>query len=220
MASLFTQIITLIRKDLLLEWRQKYAVSGIFLYIISTVMVVYLSFTEVKGMVWVSLLWIILLFASVNAVAKSFMQEPPSRQLYYYTVASPQAIIIAKLVYNVFLLLLLAAIGVGVFSLVIGNPIRRLPLFFGVVALGAASFSMCFTLISAIAAKAGRSATLMPILSFPIILPILGLLVQVSKTALIGMDDVNMGKDLGILLALNGILWVLSLVLFPFLWRD
>lgn len=218
--NLLTQIIALIRKDLLLEWRQRYAISGIFLYIMSSAMVVYLSFTEIKPMVWVSVFWIILLFASVNAVAKSFMQENPGRQLYYYTIASPQAIILAKMLYNIFLLLLLAAIGVGVFSLLIGNPIRKLPLFFGAVALGASSFSMCFTLISAIAAKAGRSATLMPILSFPIILPMLALLIQISKAAAIGIEDVNMTKDFSILLAMNVMLVALSFILFPFLWRD
>ncbi|HNL06997.1 MAG TPA: heme exporter protein CcmB, partial [Chitinophagales bacterium] len=79
--SLLQQIGLLITKDLRLEWRQRYALSGILLYVVSTVMVVYLSLSNPQPAMWTAVLWIILLFASVNAVAKSFMQESTSRQL-------------------------------------------------------------------------------------------------------------------------------------------
>ncbi|MGB1243273.1 MAG: heme exporter protein CcmB, partial [Chitinophagales bacterium] len=103
--NLLNQVFYLIQKDLLLEWRQKYAFNGILLYVISTVVVVYLAFMEIEDMAWMTLFWIIMLFASVNAVAKSFLQESPDRQLYYYTLVSPEAIILSKMVYNVLLLL-------------------------------------------------------------------------------------------------------------------
>jgi len=218
--SLLQQIGLLITKDLRLEWRQRYALSGILLYVVSTVMVVYLSLSNPQPAMWTAVLWIILLFASVNAVAKSFMQESTSRQLYYYTIASPQAIIVAKMLYNVLLLLLLASIGMLVYSTLLGNPVENIPLFLGIVAMGACSFALCFTLIAGIAAKAGKSAVLMPILSFPIIIPTLGLLVRTSKVAVLGIDDIDLNKDLGILAALNLMQLTLSYILFPFLWKD
>jgi hypothetical protein len=46
--------------------------------------------------VWNSLYWIIILFSAVNAVAKSFVQEHQGRQLYYYMIASPEAIILIE----------------------------------------------------------------------------------------------------------------------------
>lgn len=220
MPNLLHQTLQLIRKDLLLEWRQKYALNGILLYVISTVMVVYMSLFEVEGVVWIALFWIIMLFASVNAVAKSFMQESSGRQLYYYTLASPQAVILSKLIYNVVLLLLLAILALGVYSLLLGNPVADIQLFFVIVLLGAVGFSVCFTLLSGIASKASKNATLMPILSFPLIIPILGLLIKLSKSALMGVEEMNFSKDIAILLALDGMMIILSLVLFPYLWRD
>lgn len=68
--NIVEQIIALLRKDILLEWRQGYALSGILLYVLCTVMTAYLAFHKAEPVVWLTLFWVILLFASVNAVAK------------------------------------------------------------------------------------------------------------------------------------------------------
>ena len=65
----------------------------------------------------------------------------------------------------------------------------------------------------------GGNATLMPILSFPIVIPLLALLITISKGAL-GLGDSNLNKDIGVLIAINGILGSVSFILFPYLWRD
>ncbi len=208
------------RKDLQLEWRQRFAINGLLLYILCTVLAAYMSFGHPQPLVWLAVFWIILLFASVNAVAKSFMQESPARQLYYYTVFSPQAVILSKIFYNILLLLLLALLGLFAYTLLLGNPVKDWGLFLASVILGAVGFSMCFTLVSGIAAKAAKNATLMPILSLPLIVPILAMLISVSKTAVTGISNSNSAKDVAILLAIDGIMGVLSLVLFPYLWKD
>lgn len=219
--NLLNQVFHLIQKDLLLEWRQKYAFNGILLYVISTVVVVYLAFMEIEGVAWITLFWIIMLFASVNAVAKSFLQESQNRQLYYYTLASPEAIILSKMVYNVLLLLFLATLALGVYSVLLGYPIENTSLFLTTVILGAVGFALCFTLISAISSKASNNATLMPVLSFPVVIPVLSLLITLSKAAVLGIEgDGNAEKDILVLLAIDGIMLVLSFILFPYLWRD
>ena len=47
--NLLKQVYFLIQKDLLLEWRQKYAFNGILLYVVSTVVVVYLAFMDIEA---------------------------------------------------------------------------------------------------------------------------------------------------------------------------
>ncbi|MGB0838605.1 MAG: heme exporter protein CcmB [Chitinophagales bacterium] len=220
MRQLAKEIKFLIQKDLTLEWRQKYALSGILLYVCSTVMVVYMAFMEIEDIAWITVFWIILLFASINAVAKSFLQESAGRRLYYYMLVSPQAVILSKLVYNICLLLVLSALALGAYTLMLGNPVENFDQFLLIIIMGAIAFSLCFTLIAAITAQAKGNATLMPILSFPVIIPILGLLIKLSKGALLGLEDANYWADMGTLLAIDAILIVLSYILFPFLWQD
>jgi len=125
------EIIFLLKKELLLEWRQKYALSGIILYVFSTVFIVYYTvLNELPKAIWNALFWIIVLFASVNAVAKSFIQENSNRQLYYYTLANPTAIILSKIIYNAILLLFLTFLSFAVFSFVTGSPVKDFGQFF------------------------------------------------------------------------------------------
>lgn len=218
--NLFTETKFLLQKEIKLEWRQKYAVSGILLYVLSTIFIVYTTTIQVEAKIWNVLFWIIVLFASVNAVVKSFVQEGGSRQLYYYQIANPTAILLSKIIYNTLLLLLLSLLSYGVFSVVSGNPVRAYDEFFLAVFLGSLGFAITFTFISAIAAKTDNSSTLMAILSFPLIIPILLLLLKLSANALRLINDTNIESDIMILVAIDLILTGLALVLFPFLWRD
>ncbi|MCB0516106.1 MAG: cytochrome C biogenesis protein [Chitinophagales bacterium] len=220
MPRLLKEIVWLIRKDLLLEWRQRYALNGLLLYVSATIMVVYMSVLQLKPATWMAMLWIILLFVSVNAIAKSFLQESAARQLYYYTLVQAEAVILSKILYNTVLLLVISLLAVLAYSIVLGNPVQHKGLFFWAIVLGAVSFSNTFTLVASIAAKAGSNQSmLMPILSFPIIIPIIALLLSISTASITGKDS-NFNNNLQVLLTINIILPALSYILFPYLWRE
>ncbi len=226
--QLFNETYNLLKKEIILEWRSKYAFNGVLLYIVSTVFICYISFNLNPGfkssqgypIVWNILFWIIMLFASVNAIAKSFMQESKARLLYYYTIARPQAIILSKTIYNAMLMGLLSVLALLVYMLFFTNTVGDLFFYFITVLIGSISFSTVFTMISAIASKAGNNGTLMAILSFPVIIPVILLLIKVSKAAMDGIDRGHSYGTIGVLVAINVIVITTSLILFPFLWRD
>lgn len=214
------EIFILLQKELLLEWRQKYAIGGILLYVFSMVFVVYASFKKVEPDVWNTLFWILVLFASVNAIAKSFVQENSNRQLYYYSLANPVSIILSKIIYNSALLMLLSVLSFIVFSITAGNPVKDHPGFFVALFLGSVGFSITFTFISAIAAKASNSSTLMAVLSFPIVIPVILSLTKLSAKALRLIQDTGQWKDTITLVVIDVILITVAVILFPFLWKD
>lgn len=213
-------IIYLVRKDMLLEWRQKYALNGIILYVFSTLFIIKIAFPSVQPASWITLFWITILFTAVNAGAKSFIQEGRARQLYYYVLSSPENIILAKFLYNCLLFTILGFLTMAGFIFFFGNIIGNLPYFILVLFLGVTGFAAVFTMISGIAAKAQGSATLMSILSFPVILPQLLLVLKLSRRA---ADDFAIAageKQLIALVAINVTVLVVSYLLFPYLWRD
>lgn len=214
------QIKFLLLKEITLEWRSKYTFSGLLLYVVSTIFVCYLSFRQIAPTTWNALFWIIILFVSVNAVSKGFVHEGQSRQLYYYVLASPQAIILSKIIYHALLLLLLTTIALIFYVLVFNNPLGDPLLYLVSVLLGSLSFASVLTMISGIAAKANNSGTLMAILSFPVILPLLMVLIKLSKNAMDGLDRGVSYKEIGVLVVINLIVVTASLLLFPYLWRD
>lgn len=200
--------------------RNKYALGGIMLYVVSTVFVSYLSFKQIiNAPTWNALFWIILLFASINGVAKSFIGETRGRLLYLYTLVSPQAVILSKIIYNSFLLLLISGLCLFVYSLFIGNIIQDLPLFLLTLLLGSFGFSSLLTMVSAIASKTSNNFTLMAILSFPIMMPLLMVLLKLSRNAIDGLEHWDMNY-LMVLMFINVIIIALSYLLFRYLWRD
>jgi heme exporter protein B len=169
--------------------------------------------------VWNGLFWIIQLFISINAVAKSFLQENRNRMLYYQSIVSPQHFVLAKLLFNSLLMLVMSALSMFLFSLFMGFPVEKTAAFTGIVFLGGWSLSLVFTFLAAIAAKAQQNAAIMAILGFPIIIPQLLLLMNLSNVVFIKIAEV---PTVTILLLLTSDLLVvlLSVILFPFLWKD
>ena len=211
----------LLRKELLLEWRTRYAISGILLYVLSTVFLVYQGFFgNVQAQTWNVVFWIVILFASINAMVKSFTQESSSRRLYYYQLVNPVAVILSKMIYNVGLLFVISLLAYAGFALFLENPVKDAQLFFMALFLGSAGFAITFTFTSAIANKANNTSTLMAILSFPLIIPIILELIKISANALRLITDTSISADLWILVAIDLLLLGLAIVLFPFLWRD
>lgn len=216
----FVQIRQLLYKDIVLEWRSKYAINGILLYAVSTIFVCYQAFQSLEPTTWNVLFWIILLFAAINAISKSFVQENPSRQLYYYSIVNAKAVILSKMIYNSLLMVILAGLALIVYMVIFGNPLADPALYVVAVMLGAISFASVFTMVSGISAKAGHNTTLMSVLSFPIIIPLLIILIELSGNAMSGAPRADSYPELAVLIAINIISIAISLLLFPYLWRE
>lgn len=215
------KIATLFKKDLLLEIRQQYTFYGILLYIACTVYILFLAINEPDASVWNALFWVNMLFISINAVAKSFLQESRGRMLYYYSIVSPQEFILAKLLYNVMLMLVMSLLSLLTFSFFLGAPFLHALQFTGITILGGVSMSLVFTLLAAIASRANQNAAIMVIMGFPVIIPQLLLLIRISKAAFGELfKDGAVLQMVFLLGGLDVLVLALCMILFPFLWKD
>jgi heme exporter protein B len=216
-----TAISALIKKEFLLEFRNKVSISSMMLYVVSTIFICYQSFKVLDNVqVWNALLWVIILFSAVNAVNKSFYAESKSQQMYFYLLTSPQNIILAKLFYNIILVNLLAVVSYGIYSIMVGNPGDFPWQMWIVLVLGATGISGILTLVSAIAAKTNNNLGLISILGFPVMVPVIMTVIKAGKNA---ADLLSFSVNAKYLLALGGldiVIIALSFILFPYLWRE
>lgn len=214
----------LIIKDITLEWRNKYAFNSMLLYVISTVFMCYMSFklktNSIEPITWNTLFWIITLFSAVNTTTRSFYHESTDAYVYFYQICSPSDIILAKITYNFILLFLLNCLGLGVYVAFMGNHIQDLPMF--ILALGFASlgFAASLTLIAGISAKSDNISGLMAVLSFPIILPILSMIIKLSKNAMDGLAFSKSIDEIMVLAGIDLIIIALSYILYPYIWKS
>ena len=129
----FPVLAHLIKKELTLELRRKAVISGIGLYLFSLIFICYITFSlrqnSINAATWSALFWLTILFSVVNSVAKSFIGERKGLFIYMYSVASPKAIILSKIIYNSLLCTILSFAGYLLFSIFIFNPVEDTLLF-------------------------------------------------------------------------------------------
>lgn len=216
-----SHINTLIKKEFLLEFRQKASLGGMLVYVAATVFVSALSFSgKIHTHEWNALFWIILLFASVTISTKSFLKESKGLGLFNYTYYNPRDFILAKIAFNMVLMLLISLITLFFYIWFVGGEINNFTLFFVTLALSSTGFAGVLSLMSAIAAKASNNFALMSILSFPVLMPMLLVSIRLSKQAIDGLSWAVSYDFLLILAALNVLVIMLANLLFPYLWND
>ena len=183
MVKTLRDIYNAILLDAFLEFRKGYAVGGLVVFVLCTAFIIYLSTSDISASAWIALYWIAFLFMGVHAILKSFAQESSRRFLYYYTLIAPEILFVAKCIFNTLLLGILGLLMFGALSIFTQSPVRDTGLFVSAILMGAVAISLAFTFVSAIAIKSDNSATLMTILSFPIIIPVLLSVIKMSLAA-------------------------------------
>jgi heme exporter protein B len=218
--------ILVMRKDLLVEWRTRARLNALVFFAISTL----LLFSFALGANTVALrahaggyFWLAIVFASILSLNESFRIEHENLSLEGLRLAPvhPRSIFLGKALGNTVLLwglgVLLAPLSIAVFDLrvVMGPGMLLLILGIGSMAISAAG-----TFYAAIASNARARDVLLPILLFPVLVPVLISAVK-ATTLVFGGDAMNeMGSWLSLLCALNVIYWALGLVLFPKILED
>jgi heme exporter protein B len=218
---LISKITAILAKEITSDLRNPYTLAGSGLFLLSSLFVCYIAAKRINVVAtWVALFWIIILFTSFNAVAKSFVSETRERMLYFYTLHHPGQFIASKMIYNGLVLIVLSSVAAFVYSTLFSMEINDLALFAYGVVFGASGISFVLSMLSTIASKAGRNLTLLAVLGLPILLPIILVAITLTKNAVDGIDWSVQWKYAFVLFALNVVCLALSLVLFPYLWRE
>lgn len=203
-----------------MEWRQKHTLFGVLLYVGCTVFVVYMMSGQPEARTWNSLFWLTQLFVAVNSMAKSFLQEHPNRFRYYYTLVKPATFLLAKMAYSILLMLLMSLVSLLLYYVMLGWPLAQSGLFVAIALIGGLSLSAVFTFLSAIAARAQQNSALMAILGFPLVTPVLMILSRLAVKAIAPIYMPGWWGLAFILIALDLLVIILGIILFPFLWQE
>lgn len=211
----------LIKKEFLLEFRQKSTLAGILVYIVATVFISALSFKKImQPTVWNALFWTIFMFISINVSSKSFIQETKGKGLFNYLYYNPRQFILSKIIYNMLLMAVLSLLTFFFYSWFVGSMVQDLGMFLIALIFSSSAFSGTLCLMSAIASKANNNISLMAILSFPVLMPLLLVSVKLSKHAIDGLAWSVSYKYLLILIMLNFVVVALATLLFNYLWKE
>jgi heme exporter protein B len=215
-------LLALLRKEALLEFRQKSTLGGVLVYVAGTIFISALCFRgRLDKPSWNALFWIITLFTTVTISGRSFLRESGGQALFSYLHYSPRIFIISKIVYQMVFMLALSLITFLFYSFFIRNEVENMGLFLLLLVLSSTGLASSLSLMSAIASKAGGNFALMSILSFPVVVPIITVTIRLSRQAVDGIEWAGIGWNfVAMLAALNVMSVALAWLLFPYLWKE
>ena len=215
-------------KDMRSELRSRYAINALLLFAVSTAVAVSLgvgplSIDRGNGdwlVVQSSLLWIAILFAALNGLSRSFVQEEETRTALALRLAAPPVAVYAgKLLFNLALLALLDAVTAALFALFVQIRIGSPGMFVALLAAGSVALAATTTILAAIIARASIKSALFAVLAFPLIVPLLVIAIQGTALALAGEGWARGWPYVQTLLAFAVAMLVASLLLFRVVWE-
>jgi heme exporter protein B len=179
-----------------------------------------LSQPEKAAKIWNSLFWITLIFCTLQAISKSFLTVSRNRWIYWNQLSSPGQILWSKIIYGWLTMIILTLINLLLFGFFMGMPVIHMFAYIKILILVTGGISTIFTFIGAIASKANQAGFLAPVLSLPVILPLILLGIKASNKVFNPILVSSVNKDILMLTALDGLILVLSGILFSALWKE
>ncbi len=219
MASQLMQVYKLIQKEFKLEFRKRVSLASVLLFLVSSTYICYKVFININGLAWISLFWIILLFASINLIQRTFNQNYVRRKWIYYTFYEPTLVYVSKFLYNLFFLLIIATLLLFLMNMFFENFIRLPRLFMSGLLLGTIGITGVMTFVSSIVMHAENNGVLMSILAMPLTLPVILLAVKVHAVSFSLIQDTAVASDLWLLGGIDLLIFGLGIMLFPNMWK-
>ena len=214
----------LFSKDWNSELRTRYAINALAMFILVTISVILFSIgTErISGYLTGGLLWVVIFFSAMSGLSRAFVsEEERGTTLTLQLIAAPATVFKCKLLLNLLLLFLMNIFITFLYtvlfdSFVIANySLFLLSFFFGNIGIAISS-----TIIAAIISKASSKGTLYPVLSFPILLPLILTLLELTKFSIDGNPVSDSLVEIAVLICYDVIMLTASYMLFDFIWKD
>lgn len=206
------------------ELRTRFALNALFMFILTTVSIILFAIgaEEVENEVLAGVLWVVIFFSTMSGLARTFVsEEERGTVMTLQLVATPLSVYFGKLLFNVVLLALMNILAVSLYLVVLPGMIVRAPaLFVANIGLGTIGLAAASTMIAALVAKANTRGTLYPVLSFPILLPLIIAVINVTKLSLENAPFIEAFDYLKMIVAYIVVLITTSYLVFPIVWKD
>ena len=221
---MLTKAYSLFKKDFSSELRTRYAINSLAMFIIVAISVILFSIgnEKINESLTGGLFWVVIFFTAMSGLSRAFVsEEERGTTLTLQLITSPTVVFTGKLLFNLILVFCMNTVIALLYSALFEAFIlKNFSLFLATFILGNIGLAVASTIIAAIISKAGAKGTLYPVLSFPILLPLILTSVQLTLFAFDGTSFETAKFELAIVVGYDVIITTASYMLFDFIWKD
>jgi len=220
----FRQLYAILAKEIAVEWRTREALSAMLVFGLLVLVIFNFAF-DLQGIdirvIGPGILWVAFCFSGILGLGRSFARERDKGSFEGMLLAPVDrgAIFLGKAIANFLFILVMEAVTLPLFVILFNVPIEWFPLV-GFIVLGTVGFSAVGTLLSAIAASTRMRDVMLPVLLFPVLIPLLVASVKITQGALQNAPFSDYQGWFNLLLAFDLIFLVLAFLTFEFVIQD
>lgn len=221
--SMYKPALAILKKEVLQELRTKYALNTLLAFTGASLLLVLFTLraNQLDPTPKSGLIWIIILFAAMSGMMRSFLQEADKKTWALLQLHSGATdVFIGKLIFNFLFLLLLHIFTFFFYILMMDLPIISPFYLICSLLFGSAGLAAVTTLTSAMISQADRKGALFSVLCIPLLVPLLLILTRTTKFALIEGPDGSALNDLFALIGFCGVTITTGIILFDFIWEE
>ncbi|MBS1516547.1 MAG: heme exporter protein CcmB [Bacteroidetes bacterium] len=211
------------KKDLSSELRTRYVINSLLMFVLVIISIIRFAIGDEKvdNEILTGLLWIAIFFTSVSGLSRTFVKEEEKETSFSLKLSTgSNSVILGKLFFNLILTFSLNLLILFLFVIITDYEIKNFSGFMIVIVFGNLGLVSASTIIAAIISKANSKGTLYPVLSFPVLLPLLITVINATKLASVGVETGKLLGEIQILLSYFIVVTVASLMLFKYVWED
>ena len=209
-------------KDAMLELRSRHAINVLVIFVLATLLLLAVAAGRIPIATHLqsALLWMVILFSTALGLGRAFVAEEEQSTALLLRLNVPSSRIYAgKLSFNLVLSLLVNSVIVAAFIVLLRVEVGAPLLLIFTVVLGSLGLAGTTTILAALVARAQRRTALLPMLMFPLLLPVLLPAVNATQSGLIGSWQ-DADAPLIVLFSFSGAVITVSAMLFDHAWRN
>jgi heme exporter protein B len=216
--------LAVIWKDLVAEWRSRELISAMLVFALLVILIFNFALdldAAARASVASGVLWVTFIFSGTLGLNRSMATEKDRGCLDGLLLApvDRSAIYFGKMIGNLAFMLLMAAIVLPIFS-VLYNTNLFVPGLLLVILLGSIGYVAVGTLLAAMAVQARTRDILLPILLFPVTVPVLLASVKASAGYLQGLAMSDIHPWLNLLIAYDVIFTAVAYMVFDYVVEE
>ena len=215
---------TMVWKDIVLEVRSRELVVSVVVFGLLLVVVFSFALDPDPGQATrlaPGILWVAFAFAATLAMNRAFVREQEAGALegLLLSPVSRDAIFLAKAATSFLFMLLIEAVLLPAYAVMLSFSALSWTLG-ATILLATLGFSLIGTLFSAMAAQTRSREIMLPVLFFPIILPVILAAVEASTRAVGGQTFIGLGRWLPLIAVFDALFLVICPWVFSYIVED
>jgi len=219
------KVFAIVAKDVAAELRTREMLSSMFVFSLLVILIFNFAFelrADNQRTLAPGVLWVAIAFAGMLGLSRSFIMEKDRGSIEGLLLApvDRSAIYLGKMLGNVLFIAVVETIILPIFMVLFNLSAGDLPLLVGVMILGTIGFAGVGTLFSAMVIHTRAREVLLPILLFPVVIPVMLSAVKLTAAILDRLPFADVQNWFSLLVAFDAIFMALSFILFDYVMEE